>query len=223
VLTIFVLPKFADFFDSLGAELPITTRMLIALAGFSKDFWWVYIVGFAAAGAVVGYLMKADSGRKLRDRLMLKVPVVSDVVLYSVVERLCRILAAMSRAAVPLPDAMAAAIKGANNNVFETGLQTAQERMLEGEGLAAPISDTNLFPRAAVQMIRVGENTGTLDQQLENASDYYSHELDYKLKRLTTLFEPAVIVFMGLIVGFVAIALVQAMYGIYSSPAISNL
>jgi type IV pilus assembly protein PilC len=223
VLTIYVLPKFADFFDSLDAQLPLTTRMLISFAGFSRDFWWVWLALVATGGVAVWYLAKHATGRKLRDRMILKVPVVNEVVLYAVVERLCRILAAMSKAAVPLPDAMAAAIKGANNNVFETGLQTAQERMLEGEGLAEPIADSNLFPRAAVQMMRVGENTGTLDQQLENASEYYSHELDYKLKRLTTLFEPIVIVIMGIVVGFVALALVQAMYGIYNSPAINNL
>jgi len=148
---------------------------------------------------------------------------VKDIALYSVVERVSRILGAMSRAGVPLPDAMAAAIRGADNSVFEEGLQDAQVRMLEGEGLAAPIADTGLFPEAAVQMMRVGENTGTLDVQLENASDFYSRELEIKLKRLTTLFEPLVIVFMGLVVGFVAVALVQAMYGIYSSPAMTNL
>jgi type IV pilus assembly protein PilC len=223
VLTIYVLPKFADFFDSLDAQLPLTSRLLISLASFSKDFWFLYFAGFAIFGGVLLFLLKNPAGRKLRDRLLLKVPVVNQVVLFSVVERICRILAAMSRAAVPLPDAMAAAIKGANNSVFDKGLQRAQERMMEGEGLAEPISDTNLFPRAAVQMMRVGENTGTIDQQLENSSEYYSRELDYKLKRLTTLFEPAVIVFMGLIVGFVAIALVQAMYGIYNSGAIDNL
>ena len=89
--------------------------------------------------------------------------------------------------------------------------------MLEGEGLAEPIADTHLFPRAASQMMRVGENTGTLDIQLENAADYYGRELEYKLKRLTSLFEPAVIIFMGLIVGFVAVALISAMYGVFNS------
>ena len=220
ILTTWVLPKFATFFNGLKAKLPLSTRMLLSLATFSKYYWWVYVVGVVVFVAVVLFLWKATSGRRIRDRLVLKVPVLKDVVLYSVIERLCRILSAMSRAAVPLPDAMAAAIQGANNTVFERGLQSAQERMLEGEGLAEPISDTNLFPRAAVQMIRVGENTGTLDQQLDNASNYYSRELDFKLTRLTTLFEPIVIVIMGVIVGFVALALVQAMYGIYSSPAI---
>ena len=113
----------------------------------------------------------------------------------------------MVKAGVPLPETMSAAIQGANNKVFEQGLVTARERMLEGEGLAEPIGDTHLFPRAATQMMRVGEDTGTLDVQLENAAEYYGRELEYKLKKLTSLFEPAVIIFMGLIVGFVAVAL----------------
>ncbi len=150
-------------------------------------------------------------------------PLIKDIVMFSVVERVTRILGAMSRAGVPLPDAMAAAIHGANNSVFEDALQSAQVRMLEGEGLAGPIGDTGLFPEAAIQMMRVGENTGTLDVQLENASDFYAKEVGYKLKRLTTFFEPAVIIAMGLVVGFVAIALVQAMYGIYSAPNLSNI
>ena len=89
--------------------------------------------------------------------------------------------------------------------------------MLEGEGLAEPITDTQLFPQAATQMMRVGEDTGTLDIQLENAAEYYGRELEYKLKKLTSLFEPAVIIFMGVIVGFVAVALISAMYGVFNS------
>jgi type IV pilus assembly protein PilC len=87
--------------------------------------------------------------------------------------------------------------------------------MLRGEGLAGPMSASNLFPPAARQMFRVGETTGTLDKQLETAAVYFDRELDYKLSRFTSLFEPAVILIAGLIVGFVAIALVSAMYGIY--------
>ena len=123
---------------------------------------------------------------------------------------------------MPLPETMNAAIQGANNQVFERGLTTARERMLEGEGLAVPIRDTRLFPRAASQMMRVGENTGTLDIQLENAAEYYGRELEYKLKKLTSLFEPAVIIFMGLIVGFVAVALISAMYGVFNSSKMLN-
>jgi type IV pilus assembly protein PilC len=223
VLAVWVLPKFATFFSGLGAKLPLSTRLLIGVANFTKNFWFIYLAVFALIGLVAMWVWKTQRGRRVRNRVALRLPLIKVIVLYSVVERVTRILGAMSRAGVPLPDAMAAAIKGANNSVFEEGLQGAQTRMLEGEGLAGPIDDTGLFPEAAIQMMRVGENTGTLDVQLENASDYYSKELEYKLKKLTTYFEPAVIVAMGLVVGFVAVALVQAMYGIYSAPTLVNL
>jgi type IV pilus assembly protein PilC len=218
-----VLPKFATFFSGLGAKLPLSTRLLIGAANITKHDWWMFLVAFALLGGSLGAAWRTEKGRRIRNRITLKLPMIKVIVLYSVVERVTRILGAMSRAGVPLPDAMAAAIRGANNSVFEDGLQSAQERMLEGEGLAGPIGDTGLFPEAAIQMMRVGENTGTLDVQLENASEYYAKELSYKLKKLTTYFEPAVILLMGLVVGFVAIALVQAMYGIYSGPNMTGI
>lgn len=223
ILTAYVLPKFADFFDSLDARLPLSTRILISFADFSKTYWWIYPIVIGLLVGLVFWFWKGEKGRRVRDRMMLRMPLVRDIVQYAVVERLCRILGAMSSAAVPLPDAMTAAMRGANNTVFEDGLQSAQERMLEGEGLAAPVDDTGLFPHAAVQMMRVGEDTGTLENQLENAANFYARELDYRLKRLTTLFEPAVILFMGIVVGFVAVALVQAMYGIYNAPSVQGI
>jgi type IV pilus assembly protein PilC len=94
-------------------------------------------------------------------------------------------------------------------------LNSVNEAMLEGRGIAVPLAQTKLFPATAVQMLRVGEETGTLDDQLEVTAQYYETELDYKIKRLTSLFEPAVIIVMGLLVGFVAVALVSAMYGVF--------
>lgn len=223
ILVTYVLPKFADFFKGFGAKLPASTRMLVALASFSKHYFYVYPLFFMMVGLFGLWLWKNERGTRVRDKVVLKIPLLGEVVSYAVVERVCRVLGAMTSAAVPLPDAMTAAIRGANNTVFEKGLETAHERMLEGEGLAAPLADSGLLPRAAVQMVRVGEETGTLDSQLESAAEYYGRELDYKLQKLTTLFEPLVIVFMGLIVGFVAVALVQAMYGIYNSPALKHI
>ncbi|MFN8028520.1 MAG: type II secretion system F family protein [Acidimicrobiia bacterium] len=152
--------------------------------------------------------------------MLLKAPVISDVVRYAVIERFFRILGSMLRAGVPVPDAMASATEATNNRVYVNALAAAREEVLEGEGLARPVSETGLFPGAASQMMKVGEDSGTLDQQLELAADYYQGELDYKLKKLTTLFEPLVIGVMGLIVGFVAIALVSAMYGIFNQVKI---
>jgi type IV pilus assembly protein PilC len=216
ILGVYVLPKFTKFFNNLGAKLPLPTRMLLGFSEFTQKFWYVGVGGFIGFVVLMVWMHKSDRGRLLRDKLFLRVPLIKDIVLYAVVERVCRIVAAMVMAGVPLPDTIAAAIKGTNNKVFEAALKVAQERMLEGEGLAQPIADCGLFPKAATQMMRVGENTGTLDTQLDNAAQYYGRELEYKLKKLTSLFEPAVIIFMGMIVGFVAVALISAMYGIFN-------
>jgi type IV pilus assembly protein PilC len=216
ILSVFVLPKFTKFFKNLGAKLPLPTRMLLAFSEATQKFWFVWVALALGFVGLLVWMHRSDRGRLLRDKIFLRVPLVRDVVLFAVVERVCRIVAAMVKAGVPLPDTLAAAIQGTNNKVFESALQVARDRMLEGEGLARPITDTQLFPKAATQMMRVGEDTGTLDTQLENAAEYYGRELNYKMKKLTSLFEPAVIIFMGVIVGFVAVALISAMYGIFN-------
>ncbi len=215
VLTIYVLPRFRDFFESLDAELPLVTRILLSVSNFLTDFWFIPaglgIIVLILAGASV----RTDKGRDLRDRLFLKLPVVAELVRTAVLERFCRILSSMVNAGVPLTDAMVTTAQATNNTVYKRGIESISEAMSRGEGLAEPLAATGLFPAAARQMIRVGEDTGSLDKQLETAATYFDRELQYKLKRFTNLFEPAVIIFMGLVVGFVAIALVSAMYGIY--------
>jgi type IV pilus assembly protein PilC len=120
----------------------------------------------------------------------------------------------MIRAGVPLPDAMKTTTDATSNSVFRERLAEAQVEMLEGAGFAKPLARTELFPGAARQMFKVGEETGTLDQQLEVASLYFDRELESRIKKFTTMFEPLMIVLVGIVVGFVAVALVQAMYGV---------
>jgi len=215
VITAFVLPRFKTFFTSLTAKLPLVTRMLLAVANFfSND--WVPIVGAVAILVLLVVLASVTpKGREARDRLLLKLPVVGDLIGTAIIERFCRILFSMVTAGVPLPDALQVTMDTTTNFVFRRGLDQARGAMLRGEGLAAPLASSGLFPAAARHMFKVGEQTGTMDDQLATAAKYFDRELDYKLKRFTSLFEPAVIVFVGLIVGFVAVALISAMYGIY--------
>jgi len=216
VLAVYVLPRFKDFFASLGAKLPLPTRMLIGLTDFLANWWWALLGGIVLIVVGFALLFRAHWGRRLRDRTLLKLWVVGEVVRYTIVERFCRLLASMMEAGVPLPEAMTVLGRGTNNVIFQEGLASVREAMVRGQGIAAPMAASKLFPGAVIQMVRVGEDTGSLDQQLEAAAAYFDKELDYKIKKLTSLFEPAVILFMGLIVGFVAIALVSAMYGIYN-------
>ncbi|HET9657477.1 MAG TPA: type II secretion system F family protein [Kineosporiaceae bacterium] len=217
VLTVYVLPKFESFFASLHAELPLPTRMLLGIAGFLGHWWWLILAVLAAVAGGAVITVRTEGGRLAWHRLLLRVPVLGDTVRYALVERFTRILASMVNAGVPLPTAMTVATNSLRNLVFERALTAARSSMMQGAGLAQPISSTRLFPGVAAQMIRVGEDTGTLDAQLGVAAEFYERELDYKVKKLTTTIEPTVIVVMGLVVGFVAIALVSAMYGIFRS------
>jgi type IV pilus assembly protein PilC len=216
ILTVFVLPRFAVFFKSLNAKLPLPTRIVLTGAGFMGHWWWALGGGAVAFAAVVIPSLKTRWGRRFKSRLVLKVPVIGEVTRYSIVERFCRVLSSMVLAGVPLPEAMIVVSESTRNIVYQRALDKVRLEMLEGEGIAGPITRTELFPTAVTQMVRVGEATGTLDVQLATAAAYYEQELDYKVKKLTALFEPLMIIAMGLVVGFVAVALVSAMYGIFN-------
>jgi type IV pilus assembly protein PilC len=164
---------------------------------------------------LIALALQTEKGRYGKDRFVLSIPVVGGTIQYALVERFCRILASMVAAGVALPEGLRVATDSLRNRVYIRSLNSVNEAMLEGEGIAGPLARTELFPATASQMLRVGEETGTLDSQLETTAQYYETELDYKIKKLTALFEPLVIVVMGLVVGFVAIALVSAMYGIF--------
>jgi type IV pilus assembly protein PilC len=216
VLASFVLPKFKVFFASLNAKLPLPTRMLLAVTDFLTAWWWALGIGVAAVVVIVLGLLQTERGRYGKDKLLLSIPVMGSTIQFALVERFCRILASMVTAGVALPEALRVATDSLRNRVYIRQLSSVNEAMLEGQGIATPLARTAVFPATAVQMLRVGEETGTLDNQLEVTAQYYETELDYKIKKLTSLFEPAVIIVMGLLVGFVAIALVSAMYGVFS-------
>jgi type IV pilus assembly protein PilC len=216
VLVAFALPRFQTFFASLDAKLPLPTRILISITNFLTDYWWLILLVIAVAVVALLLYLRTDRGRHSRDRFLIRAPVVGELVRFTIVERFCRLLGSMIGAGVQVPDAMAVAAGGTNNLIYQEALGKAREAMMRGEGMADPITETELFPGGVCQMIRVGEDTGTLDQQLGVAATFYGKEVEYKLERLTSLFEPALLLGVGLVVGFVAIALVSAMYGIFN-------
>jgi type IV pilus assembly protein PilC len=216
VLSIYVLPKFKDFFASLDAELPLPTRMLMGFTGFLGDWWWALLAGFAGLVVLYVAITSTARGKYARDALLLKIPVLGETIQYSLVERFCRVLGSMVSAGVNLTEGLAVTTEALRNRVYVKRLGEVHEQILEGQGIAGPLARTGLFPGTATSMLRVGEDTGSLDTQLEITAEYYETELDYKIGKLTALFEPIVIIVMGLIVGFVAVALVSAMYGIFN-------
>ncbi|QYJ04590.1 type II secretion system F family protein [Nocardioides panacisoli] len=220
VLAVYVLPKFSDFFASLDAELPLATRMLMGFTGFLGEWWWAILACLGGAVVVGVVALRFRRGKYARDALLLRIPVLGEAIQYALVERFCRVLGSMVSAGVNLPEALAVTTESLRNRVYVRRLHGVAEAMLEGDGIATPLARTELFPGTATQMLRVGEETGSLDGQLDVTAQYYEVELDYKINKLTALFEPIVIVTMGLIVGFVAVALISAMYGIFNAVEI---
>ena len=217
VLAGYVLPQFKPLFEELDAELPPTTRALLFIADLFTVYWYLPFTFFSGVIGGIVWLVKTPKGKAVRDRMFLKLPVIRGIISYSILERFCRILGAMVKAGVPLPEAMKTTTTATSNVVFHERLEHARLAMLEGGGFAKPLAETELFPGAARQMFKVGEETGTLDDQLTVASLYFDRELEQRIRRFTTMFEPIMIIFVGVVVGFVAVALVQAMYGVLGS------
>lgn len=220
ILTTWVLPRFTRFFEALDAELPPTTRALMTISAIAQDWWFLWAGALVIAVALVVAGNRTEVGRLVRDSVLMRTPLVRDVVRFAAVERICRVMSAMVSAGIGLPETLAAAAVGANNRVVARELRTVRERLLEGNGLAAPLAATRSIPPAAVQMLAVGERTGALDAQLRNAARFYERELEHRIKRLTALVEPAVIVGMAVVVGFVALALVSAIYGVFETAPV---
>ena len=214
ILAGYVLPQFKPLFEELDADLPLSTRTMLFFSRFFTDLWYITAIFMLLLIGAIAFLVAHPTGKEIWQRVSLKIPMLGGIIEYAILERFCAGMATMLQAGVAVPAAMETTIQAVNNVVYREQLEIARQQMLEGAGFSQPLIETELFPGAARQMFKVGEETGTLDQQLEVAAEYFNRELDYKIKTFTTAFEPIMIVFVGVVVGFVAVSLVQAMYGV---------
>ena len=170
------------------------------------------IVSLAIAFAVT---INTRKGRRWWHGVLLKTPLINKVIVYSSTERFARVLGVLLDSGVPLSDALPSASDCSNNLVFKGRLDEATQLIMQGDGFAEPMADADIFPNTMLQMIKVGEETGELAAQLDNVAGFFNDELDYAVDKMTEWFEPIMIIFIGVVVGFVALAMVSAMYGIY--------
>jgi type IV pilus assembly protein PilC len=214
ILVFFALPAFTKIFAEFRVELPLSTRILIGIVDFTRQ--WGLEIGAAVLViiAAIALALRTKRGVYAKDQLSIKVPILGPIVLSAVLNRFARTLAMVLKAGVPLGQTFEAVIASTGNKVFQRGLTTVKEQMTGGEGFAGPLIRTRLFPPMLTQMVRVGEETGTLDTYLEQAADFYEEELDFRIRAMTSLIEPVMTVAVGIVVGFIAISLISAMYGL---------
>ncbi len=215
IMSVFVLPKFSALYRSLGAKLPVPTRMLLGFTDFMTKDWPKLIAGIGVVMLLAYAVAGGDHGKRRRDVIAMKVPMVGKLFHLISLERFCRVLAALSSAGVPLPEAIGVSADSTNNSIFQERMVVVRDTLVRGSGVYEPMAASGMFPLAARQMIQVGERTGSLGNQLAKAASFYEREVNFSIKRATELFEPTVILFVGAIVGFVAVAQVSAMYSIF--------
>jgi type IV pilus assembly protein PilC len=214
LLVTFVLPAFSNLFQEFNAQMPPPTRFLLWVSGFTQEFRFEILatLGLLVGGGLV--YSQTPSGKTAIDTVLLRIPVIGTVVRFAIIERYLRTLATLARSGVPIAQMLETASRSVGNIVFARGLAAVRPRMLSGDGFAGPLAATHLFPQMVIQMVKVGEETGHLDANLESAADHFGEEVDYRLKRAITFLEPALVIAVGVVVGFIAISVIAPMYGL---------
>lgn len=216
VLVTFVLPKFTTIFADMGTELPASTKVLIAVSNFLLASWWILLPALVVGGFAMKNYVKTETGKYNWDKLKLKV--LGDVILKLETARFCRTLGALLRSGVPLLQAVKNSKDIIGNSVVSAALDRVAKEIKEGKGIAKPLSDADIFPELAMSMIRVGEETGHLDEMLAKIANTYEKSLKVSIKRFISILEPSLIMIMGLLVGFIVISLLMAIFSITDIP-----
>ena len=203
----FVIPTFATMFTQMGADLPLPTVIVIKLSNFVSRYWWLVIA--AAAGVVFGIraYYRTEGGKSVIDALLLKLPIFGTLIRKVAVARFTRTLGTLVSSGVPILEGLRITARTAGNRVVERAVLETRASVTAGKTLAEPLKTSTVFPPMVVQMISVGEQTGALDAMLNKIADFYDDEVDTAVGALTALLEPLMIVFLGVIIGGLVIAM----------------
>ncbi len=211
-----VIPVFAQLFAGLGSELPFLTRMVVGASNFVGRFGlWILLAIYLIYVALARY-HKTETGRRVIDGLMLKIPIIGMLLRKIAVARFCRTLATLTSSGVPILDGLEITAKTSGNAIVEDAIMAVRKAVEEGKTISGPLAETKVFPMMVVQMINVGEQTGALDQMLSKIADFYEEEVDVAVSGLMKLLEPLMIVVLGGIIGTIVTAMYLPMYSILS-------
>ncbi len=219
ILITLVLPTFTSLFAAFKVELPLPTRLLIGLTSWLNHYGAYLIAVIAMTAGLSWAYVRTPAGKYQWDKLLLGLPVVGRIILLNELSRCCRTMALLFRVGLPLPEIMAMASRSTNNKVVVEALNGIQQELIRGEGISRSMAKRKLFLPLMVQMTAVGEETGNLDKTLATVAESFETEADDKTSTAVGLIQPAMTVVIGLIVGFIAVALFSAMYGIYGQAS----
>ena len=215
IIVTFVLPTFTSLYTQFSVEQPLPTRILLGLTDLLTKYGLYLILGMVAAAILAFLYVKTPAGKYTRDKTLLRLPVLGRILLLSELALACRTMALLFKVGLPLPEVLALATDSSTNTVMAEQLDGVKQELILGEGLSRPMSRRSLFLPLMVQMVGVGEETGNLDNTLTTVAESYEMEADDKTHAAVRLIQPIVTVAIALVVGFVALSMVSAMYSVY--------
>ena len=207
ILMLFVIPVFEDMFKGAGQTLPLPTLIVMGISKIMKKYVFIVVPAFIALIYLLRRYHKSESGRAVIDRLLLKLPVIGSLLQKISVARFSRTLGTLVSSGVPILDGLSIVSKTSGNKTIETAILNARSSIREGETIAEPLGRSGMFPPMVIQMISVGESTGALDSMLSKIADFYEEEVDVAVGNLTSLLEPFLMMFLGVVIGGVVIAM----------------
>ncbi len=207
-----VIPTFASLFAALGAQLPFPTRMVIKASNFVASYIIFIVAGFVALGFFLQRYYATYRGRRVIDGIVLKLPVLGDIMRKIAVARFCRTLATLTSSGVPILDGLEITARTAGNAIIEDAIMGVRKSVEAGRTIAEPLAETKVFPSMVVQMISVGEQTGALDAMLTKIAEFYEDEVDNAVEGLMKLMEPIMIAILGTVIGTIIVAMYMPMF-----------
>jgi type IV pilus assembly protein PilC len=217
IILLFVMPVFVGMFTDSGIELPASTKILLGISNGIREHYLSIIIIVFLAVFFIRYYFKSDNGILFAHKIKLTLPILKSLNQKVIVSRFTRTLSTVLVSGIPLVQGLQVVAGVVGNKLVEDALIKARDKVIRGEGLADPIKETNLFPPMLASMIRIGEESGSLDEILNKTADFYDEELDAAIVTFTSLLEPAMIVIMGVVVAFLIISIIQPMFGMYNT------
>ncbi len=218
ILTTHVIPRFGAIFEQMGGELPLSTRFLVGTSDFVLGYWPIMAVSTVAVIALLKAYLRTENGKRAKDSVLLELPLVGDLVRKTTVAQFTRTLGTLLQSGVPIVRALSIVKETVGNIPLADALKKTASAIKEGKRMSSVLKSTGIFPQLAIQMIMVGEEGGNLDEMLLRTAHIYDDEVDIAVKRILTLFEPAMILLMGLVVAFVIVSMLSAIVSINDLP-----
>jgi type IV pilus assembly protein PilC len=210
-----VFPTFVSFYSQLGAKLPAATRALMSIIGWLQHYGFYLLLGLVIAVGAIYFYSRTPRGKYRQDKIMLGLPVIGRIIRLSELSRCCRTMALLIRVGLPLPEVLAVTIRSTTNTIVDENLSGVQQELIRGEGLSRPMEKRDLFLPLMTQMVKVGEETGNLENTLTTVAQSFEAEANDKTNSAVALIQPVLTVIIGLVVGFIVLAMFSAMYSIY--------